>query len=552
MEKVNKFNSRIPRYNDDSDYTTNAPSYYDDLARKNILIKKLSERIWGYDKTLNEYIEVIDGKIKIIDDKINEGFNKEIHDLLVKWLEDGTLDHIINETLMNKKADLDYVNERFAHLSTYIPLDNYKHLFDGNDVSKALKEAIAEAPKGVEIRFNPKQSYIISDTFDFDDVVFKIDKPVKINFNHAHVEIQVMNKVVFDLLYTGNNDFNSRIELVNYFFTTRQGYVPVSIIRTNQAINSLINGNMNQCTCSHSLIHNWKGYGTHIFGEYRYNVAPRTFYFSHSNTTEEHSFAMYVDVDITGTKGRGIEVEGGGGEIYGVIEDCDGGYFYNGKRISVGYNIHVHFEGNRLYDMHIGTDDTNDGGKRNQGLTNISGSFFSTSNAPEKSIIFGRYQVINIRDTWLSKPLQPLSTTLTSDTHINSYGVYNSFLEVPEEFINHRGITLTTSKRGFSRVYDVQAKTVSTDDLNVKNPAHVNSIRHNGTFRLSDKTSVNNPMIFSDENILPVDMLTNLGGAYNRWKSVYTRDLILNSPDGSAWNIRVNDNGELSATKLEV
>ena len=32
--KESDFNSRIPRYNDDSDYTTNAPSYYDDLARK--------------------------------------------------------------------------------------------------------------------------------------------------------------------------------------------------------------------------------------------------------------------------------------------------------------------------------------------------------------------------------------------------------------------------------------------------------------------------------------------------------------------------------------
>ncbi len=35
----------------------NAPSYYDDLARKNELLKILAKRIWEYDKTLTEGLE---------------------------------------------------------------------------------------------------------------------------------------------------------------------------------------------------------------------------------------------------------------------------------------------------------------------------------------------------------------------------------------------------------------------------------------------------------------------------------------------------------------
>ena len=99
------FRSRYPHYPDDSDYTTNAPSYYDDLARKNTLIQKLAEKIWEYEEALKISFEEIETVLTELLDKIGEGFNDEIADLLVQWIDDGTLDHIINETLMNKKAD---------------------------------------------------------------------------------------------------------------------------------------------------------------------------------------------------------------------------------------------------------------------------------------------------------------------------------------------------------------------------------------------------------------------------------------------------------------
>ena len=86
------FNSRIPRYNDDSDYTTNAPSYYDDLARKQKLLERLSNRVWEYDQilyaklkevedTLKEYADILDGKI--------EDFDNIILEKTKKWLDEN-------------------------------------------------------------------------------------------------------------------------------------------------------------------------------------------------------------------------------------------------------------------------------------------------------------------------------------------------------------------------------------------------------------------------------------------------------------------------------
>jgi hypothetical protein len=69
---------RKPRYETDKDYTTNAPSYYDDLARKQGLIKELAMKIWEYDQilakklkeveeTLQKYSDLLDGKIEDFD-----------------------------------------------------------------------------------------------------------------------------------------------------------------------------------------------------------------------------------------------------------------------------------------------------------------------------------------------------------------------------------------------------------------------------------------------------------------------------------------------------
>jgi len=89
-----RFNNRKPLYIDDSDYTTNSPSYYDHLARLNKLLQLLSERIWDYEDELNDRFDEWD--------KLIEEFPDEVLKLLIKWLNDGTLKDLIDDLLYEK------------------------------------------------------------------------------------------------------------------------------------------------------------------------------------------------------------------------------------------------------------------------------------------------------------------------------------------------------------------------------------------------------------------------------------------------------------------
>ena len=95
----NRFNTRKPYYKDDSDYTTNAPSYYDDLSRKQELLERLSHRIWEYDvilykklkeveETLKKYADILDGKIedfdRIILEKTEQWLDENMEDILTQ------------------------------------------------------------------------------------------------------------------------------------------------------------------------------------------------------------------------------------------------------------------------------------------------------------------------------------------------------------------------------------------------------------------------------------------------------------------------------------
>lgn len=159
---VNNYFRRIPKYYDDSDYTTNAPSYYDDLARKSKLIKLLSERIWEYEKTLDiglenietildNYIEIVDGKLSLIDFKIGEGFNQEINELLIEWVNDGTLDQIINVELFNVKLDTATYDDDMITVNAKLnPLADLSGLIwndENADNTEVLNNAIASGKK---------------------------------------------------------------------------------------------------------------------------------------------------------------------------------------------------------------------------------------------------------------------------------------------------------------------------------------------------------------------------------------------------------------------
>lgn len=106
-----------PFYDNRADYNTNSKSYYDDLARKTRLISILGHRIWEYDEQMVKRLEEWDARL--------ENFPDDVKNLLIEWMQDGTLADIINEEIFQDLNDL--INTNFKELSNNKLEVNYQH-----------------------------------------------------------------------------------------------------------------------------------------------------------------------------------------------------------------------------------------------------------------------------------------------------------------------------------------------------------------------------------------------------------------------------------------
>lgn len=197
---MKRFNMK-PFYNDDADYTTNAPTYYDSLGRLNKLIKLLAKRVWEYDKVLFESLEEVERVLAEVINKIGEGFNEEIYELLIKWVEDGTLDHIINVTLMNKKADITYVDELHEEIKR-IMTEKFQDVEESfSNVDKRITEfetTVEEFAEEVQEKFiaiNKNLAEVINDLDTFRTVTNN-----KFNEVNKHVPVNHYNSDAYNSL----------------------------------------------------------------------------------------------------------------------------------------------------------------------------------------------------------------------------------------------------------------------------------------------------------------------------------------------------------------
>ena len=139
----------FPYYNDDNDYNTNAPSFYDYLAKNRHLLKELVNKIWEYDKELAKRFEEWDGRI--------ESFPDDVKNLLIEWLNNGTLEQIINNDVLGNKADksdLDITNAQLA-----LKADNSQIIDFQNQVDNIIADTGTPDSVGGEL------SQLRSDTF---------------------------------------------------------------------------------------------------------------------------------------------------------------------------------------------------------------------------------------------------------------------------------------------------------------------------------------------------------------------------------------------------
>lgn len=112
QNNISQQRQRVPFYSDNADYNTNSKSYYDDLARKNALIEILAKRIWEYDEELAKRFQEWDQNL--------EELPEDLENLLVGWMEDGTLDDIINHNIFNDLNDtINRVAKRFRFVDDF-------------------------------------------------------------------------------------------------------------------------------------------------------------------------------------------------------------------------------------------------------------------------------------------------------------------------------------------------------------------------------------------------------------------------------------------------
>lgn len=201
---VRRFNSRVPMYPDDADYTTNAPSYYDDLARKNKLIKVLAEKIGHYDEELAKRFKEWD--------KLIEELPDELKRMLQEWFDDGTLAEILAELMLEDYATIewvkDWVNEKFDTNNDIIKklIDDLKEKLDNKSVTyivgdnsdfKKLQEALDYIddlpikPKKVKITFEEdfilnEQVNIVNKNFNFVEIYSS--KPVNMKPDQSYID----------------------------------------------------------------------------------------------------------------------------------------------------------------------------------------------------------------------------------------------------------------------------------------------------------------------------------------------------------------------------
>lgn len=151
------YNSNAPFYSNRADYNTNSKSYYDDLARKAKLFEILAHRIWEYDEELAQRFEEWDGLI--------ERFPEDVKKLLIEWLHDGTLEHLINVELFDtiykdKSSDNEYYKkEVMANLD--LNFEDYEDLrkISGVDVLYPQAFTIDEITKEIFVLFTPNETY---------------------------------------------------------------------------------------------------------------------------------------------------------------------------------------------------------------------------------------------------------------------------------------------------------------------------------------------------------------------------------------------------------
>ena len=415
---MNKFNRNFPNYDDDSDYNTNANSYYKDLGRKTKLIKLLAKRIWEYENTLNETLEQIEQRLTdyILEndtlmterlenwDKRIDEMPEEMSSLFVTWLEDGTLEQIINHDVLGNKADKIYVDDELGNKAdkTYVNVLNeevnnqltqtnqvlktihvnvkdepYNAKGDGvTDDTQAIQQAIDDAGVSGGLVYIPTGTYLITDTLVISNPYVEIE-------GAGMSSVLMLNTTGVSGIQIGVKDFENTKVYGTTIKNMRTAGEPHTAIEINQAYETTIENVRITAATTYGIqtIYGWgSGFKRVVFSDMVVRPTEACFYFRRNSGAASlvncytSGLARKTKYGIHLAPNKADEI---GNSVHGLsMTNCTWqGFSESGIYIEVGHAITIsgnYFEGNNLEIM-VGA---KDGIHSTTGIT-IQGSRFT-------------------------------------------------------------------------------------------------------------------------------------------------------------------------------
>src|SRR5699024_55216 len=189
---------------------------YEDLARKQTLIQLLARKIWEYDERLDERLEdlenVLQDYLSQWDERI-ENLDKEVSHIFVTWLEDGTLEQIINHEVLGNKADKTFVDSEIERLEQKDE-DIIKHLAETDqEVADNKKALLYVTPEMFGYDHSNPADEPIQDWLDYartNNILAKAGNlQINRDFNFRNVALEItgdLNIKTYEIELGGNPD----------------------------------------------------------------------------------------------------------------------------------------------------------------------------------------------------------------------------------------------------------------------------------------------------------------------------------------------------------
>lgn len=308
-------------YNQDADYNINARSFMDYLARHNKFMKVLVEDYEVFQEVVSEELKQI---------KFNA--ETEVEDILLNWLDDGTLERIINDEVFGNKADTVWVENQLNLLREAIQNDLNDKIANVNtrlsefsdDIEKTTQKII-KIVTVVNLKDNPffiqNRQHLFIHGYN-DSNMFK--EPVMFDVQNVHPDedwiaindLEVNNDLFIKVgnfkIKPSSNDIIAKVYGLNFLNEEREDQQIVQMIFDN-AINGNKKIDFSECklTINKTIYLDKTQYPRkriHVLNMDIYNNAGGTLFNSHLDVMNGQGGYYFENLKVESVQGNGLTV----------------------------------------------------------------------------------------------------------------------------------------------------------------------------------------------------------------------------------------------------